>query len=884
MRMLRSLFLAMSFIAAFPIWGAIPQVGEGNVQELLLSRSILILEDRSHQLTLDDILSGRHDHEFQPAARDFPGLNNAEAHFWVKLSIQNDGPTRRELILENRYPLLDFMTLYQWQADGTLQEKTLGDEVAYEERPIAFRFPVYPISLEPGLNSYVMKLQNKGTFVISLFLWDAKNFENYTRRDNLVLGFLYGSIVVLMFYNMFLMISFRSETYLVYVLYLAAYVISQFGIQATGIEWIGGDIGHWLMNRGWLVLVSLSHVFSCLFALRFLNMRKHMPNWRKWMLFLIFVNLAVTVHGFFASYGLLGKEVTYTTLLVSFTLIASGITASLRGFRPAVFYTLAWACLLIGNMVMTLMFNGLFPLNFFAQWGNLIGGAMEVALMSLALGSRVNFMQARSEQTIKRLNTELTKQIHEVETIVAERTQTIRSIIDHVKSGFFTVNNQLQVEAGFTKACYKLLGERIRDQASVLDVLQLEGSRRSVFQMTVQQVFTDSMPEAVSLAQIPKTFRIGDIILILEGGLIRDDEGRPKAILFTVNDITKLRMKQREAMRSSMLIKILKNMDAFRSFIKITRENLKHLRDPEVRTKHKMAAFILHTLKGNCLIFNMRLQADRIHKLEELGELKVEDIEGLEQSFQLFLNRHADILSMNWDDEHDEDIVLKHSTLLNLREELSRLGVPRDFLSFYDSWVRSITARSARSILGPIVEDVQQLAKRTGRKVQFDLQGADVKLYSDSEKHLIKNLVHLVRNAIVHGIEQDRGTKPARGLVVLTFKADKSQLQIHCKDDGHGIDRDHIVQLIVEKGLAGASNIDSKSISELIEILSLEGFSTTSEIDLYSGRGVGVAAVYGAVRACHGRMDIRTEPGLGTEFIITVPRNDELFAVNLKAV
>ncbi|MDQ3232915.1 MAG: hypothetical protein M3Q07_13940, partial [Pseudobdellovibrionaceae bacterium] len=788
-----------------------PEVSSGEVRELLVSRSVSILEDRTRQLVLDDILSGQHDDKFQPATRDFPGLNNQDAHFWVKLTLHNTSPVTRDLILENRYPLLDYLTLYQLHADSPREGLTLGDEVAYEQRPVEFRFPVYPIRVAPGINHYVMKMQNKGTFVISLFLWDKKNFENYTRRDNLVLGLLYGSMIVLMLYNMFLMFSFKSQTYLVYVIYLVAFLATQFGLQATGIEWIGGSVGHWLMNRGWLILVSVSHIFSCLFALRFLNMQAQMPNWRKWILGLIFVNMAITVHGFFANYALLGREITYSTIVVSLTLIASGVVASWRGFRPAVYYTLAWSCLLMGNLVITLMFNGLFPLNFFAQWGNLIGGAMEVALMSLALGSRVNYLQARSEQTIKDLNQALTRHIQEVENTVAERTRTIRSIVDHVKSGFFTINLQLEVEAGFTKACYRLLGERIRDQASILDVLGLEGSRRSIFQMTVKQVFADSMPEEVSLSQIPKTFRIGDSVLILEGGLIRDDAGKPKAILFTVNDITKLRMKQREALRSSMLIKILKNMDAFRSFIKITRENLKHLADPDVRSKPKMVAFILHTLKGNCLIFNMKLQADRIHKLEEAGELRVEDVQALEQSFQLFLNRHADILSLSWDEEQDEDVVIKHSTLLSLRQELNQLGVQHDFLRFFDSWVLSITARSARSLLGPIVDDVQQLARRSGRKVQFDLQGADVKIYSDAEKHVIKNLVHLVRNAVIHGIEQDRGSKPVRGSVMLMFRADQDRLEIRCKDDGHGIERNQIVRLLVEKGLAGSSDLDTKS-------------------------------------------------------------------------
>ncbi|WP_141732847.1 7TM diverse intracellular signaling domain-containing protein [Oligoflexus tunisiensis] len=883
MRNFRTWSFILFLLLAMPGLAAVPEVGPGDVRELLLGRHVMLLEDPNGKLTLDDIRSGKHDHEFQAATRDFPGLNNPDAMFWVKFSIQNNSPAARDLILENRYPLLDSMTLYQVAADGSLVEETLGDEIPYEKRSEAFRYPVYPIHLEPGVNHYILKLHNKSTFIVSLFLWDHRNFEDYTRRDNLILGLLYGSIVILILYNMFLTISFRSPTYLIYVIYLVTYISYQFGVQATGIEWIRGDLGRWVMNQGWLIMVSVSHGMSCLFAMHFLNMQTFMPRWRQWLLLLIVINAAVFCCSFFASYGFVSQAVTYTTLITSLTLIASGITAAWRGYRPAIFYTLGWACLLMGNMAMALMFNGLFPFNFFAQWGNLMGGAMEVALMSLALGSRVNDMQLRSEQTIKSLNAALKRQIQEVESIVAERTLTIRSIIDHVKSGFFTVNSRLEVEAGFTRSCHRLLGDRIQAQASLLDVLGLNGERRSIFQMAVQQVFADSMPEEVSLAQIPRTFRIGDSILILEGGLIRNENGQPKAILFTLNDITKLRMKQREAHRSSMLIKILRNMDAFRSFIKITRENLRHLANPDVRNKRKMAAFILHTLKGNCLIFNMKAQADRIHKLESASELTMDDIQALERSFQVFLTRHADILSIDWDEQHDEDIILKHSSLLQLREELHRLGVSSDFIQFYDEWVRGITARSAGSLLGPIVDDVQLLAKRSGRKVNFELQGAAVKIYSDPEKQLIRNLVHLVRNAVVHGIETDRGPKPGQGSIVLQFKDKGAQLEIRCQDDGRGMDRQHIVQMLLEKGLAGSDDIEKKSISELLEILSSEGFTSTREVDLYSGRGVGVASVYAAVRECRGQMKVETKQGQGTEFIITLPRIKENQPASLKA-
>jgi len=292
------------------------------------------------------------------------------------------------------------------------------------------------------------------------------------------------------------------------------------------------------------------------------------------------------------------------------------------------------------------------------------------------------------------------------------------------------------------------------------------------------------------------------------------------------------------------------------------------------------------TLKLKELSFLWEWFLNWLHKMEEKIKLSADDIQAIEYSFQTFFNRYSDILSMSWENEMDEHITVKHSALLGLRQELGVLGVSKDVLAFFDHWLQSVIARSARSLLGPIGDDAQQLAKRTGRKVQFELIGADVKIYSDSEKNLIKNMVHLVRNAILHGIEKDRLAvhKAVKGQVALIFKALPNQLQIICRDDGKGIDRAQLVKLTVEKGLATAENIGQKSVSELMEILSSEGFSTSNEIDLYAGRGVGVAAVYAAVKACEGRLEIQSIADQGTEFIITIPRDDEPLRTNLKAV
>jgi hypothetical protein len=222
------------------------------------------------------------------------------------------------------------MTVFKVHADGQVTSLRLGDEVPYENRPIGFCYPVFPVTLEPGINPFYLHFSNKGTFVVSLHLWDVAEFQTYAKYDDVILGFLYGCLVVLLLYNTFLMVSIRCKTYGLYVLYLLVFIASQFRIQATGIEWIGGDFGHWLMNRGWLPLVSLSHFFSCLFAIRFLNMSAYMPRWKRVLEVLAIINIGVAIHGLFGPYHLIGKELTYTTVLVSVALIGAGCWSPIK--------------------------------------------------------------------------------------------------------------------------------------------------------------------------------------------------------------------------------------------------------------------------------------------------------------------------------------------------------------------------------------------------------------------------------------------------------------------------------------------------------------------------------------------------------------------------
>ena len=205
-----------------------------------------------------------------------------------------------------------------------------------------------------------------------------------------------------------------------------------------------------------------------------------------------------------------------------------------------------------------------------------------------------------------------------------------------------------------------------------------------------------------------------------------------------------------------MLIKILRNLPSFRSFLKIVQENITQLRDPEIAGNPSARGLILHTIKGNCMIFNMKKQANLLHEIEEKLSFEPVDSDFIESIFVNFLSKHREILNLNWESLSDFDCVVKKSNFSALRYDLMGLKSIQEIPACYDGWLNHVTAISVKELLGPIAEDINNLAKKTGRLVHFELTGSDCKIYSDEERNLVKTLVHLVRNSIFHGIEQDR--------------------------------------------------------------------------------------------------------------------------------
>ncbi|HMU61562.1 MAG TPA: chemotaxis protein CheA [Gemmatimonadales bacterium] len=169
---------------------------------------------------------------------------------------------------------------------------------------------------------------------------------------------------------------------------------------------------------------------------------------------------------------------------------------------------------------------------------------------------------------------------------------------------------------------------------------------------------------------------------------------------------------------------------------------------------------------------------------------------------------------------------------------------------------------------------VRDLARQLGKQVRFEMEGEGIELDRAILDELGDPLLHLLRNAVDHGLEspderQAQG-KPAEGRLVLSAAREHSSVAIRIQDDGRGIDRRAILAKAKREGVVGPE-VETLTDDLLLKVLGRPGFSTAQQVSSVSGRGVGIDVVLTRVRAHGGAVEIASAPGAGTTFTLRLP-------------
>jgi len=230
------------------------------------------------------------------------------------------------------------------------------------------------------------------------------------------------------------------------------------------------------------------------------------------------------------------------------------------------------------------------------------------------------------------------------------------------------------------------------------------------------------------------------------------------------------------------------------------------------------------------------------------------------------------------------DLVVSRSRLDDLLHQAGDAAGIRDALeetsAAMERQIRQLRESVMRIRLVPIGEVFERLRfaardaiRESGKQVVLAFHGQGTELDKLVVDRMLEPLLHLVRNAVSHGIERPGERlaqgKPAQGTLTLRAATSGDRIRVEVEDDGAGIDVERVAQRARAQGLLGPD--EPLAAERLLELLCAPGFSTRDDADMTSGRGVGMDVVAATIRALAGELSLQTTPGRGTRFVIELP-------------
>ncbi|MCK9592682.1 MAG: chemotaxis protein CheA [Methanoregula sp.] len=228
-----------------------------------------------------------------------------------------------------------------------------------------------------------------------------------------------------------------------------------------------------------------------------------------------------------------------------------------------------------------------------------------------------------------------------------------------------------------------------------------------------------------------------------------------------------------------------------------------------------------------------------------------------------------------------EDLVINRGRLKQIAEQHKikemdeAIGMVDRSVSELQNLMMIIRMIPLNQIFNRLPRVVRDVAQYDGKDVDFFIEGGETELDRSVMDGLNDPLLHLIRNAVNHGIEspdaREKAGKPRKGYVKLSAHRDRDNVIIELIDDGAGINVDKVKAKGIERGLISAEVAETFTTEQAIDLLFQPGFSTADKISDISGRGVGLDVVKRSIEALKGTIRVETNPGKGSRFELLLP-------------
>lgn len=359
-----------------------------------IGRHVTYLQETAGPLTLAQATDAERAGKFSAAASAFLNFGIGAPPAWIHFSVDNSAAVPAMLRLSIETAWLDLVDVHFLQDGRPAAGYRSGDRMPLASRPVDSRYYEFDHGFAPGTTEVFIRVQTPDPMMLPIYLMPVEPSRAHAKLEDYSYGFLYGFLFALLAYNAVLFAGMRDTRYLMYSLYLGAFLLMNGSYSGHAFRWLWPDRFEWAQWSN-PVLIVLFAASGLLFALRFLDTREHFPRMHKAVLaylaaagalLLLAVLMGSQLHALYLAFSV--------ALSFPAIMLGMGAWAARSGKKPARYFLLAAIAAMFGAAVTALAVWGLIPTNTWTYRAVDVGILLEATLLALALTYQFRVGQA----------------------------------------------------------------------------------------------------------------------------------------------------------------------------------------------------------------------------------------------------------------------------------------------------------------------------------------------------------------------------------------------------------------------------------------------------------------------------------------------------------
>ncbi len=379
----------LGILCAGPLHARTLQLDEQGASNLSSHMDYLV--DPGTNLELTDVRSDQMSKRWRYVTDGTVNLGFRKEAYWFRFSLHNATPRAAARLLELSYPLLDWISIYELDEQGKLQEAfETGDHEPFNQRFLNYKTFVFPINLPAeSTRHFYIRVKTTSSLQVPMVLWKKDAFYQLALVEAQWNMLYFGVIIAMILVNLFFLVTLKEIMYLWYIGFVASYALLVAALNGIAYQYLW-PFFPLLQDYSVSTLVPLCALFGSLFTREFLVTKETAPRWDWVLVAILLAAVFCLVLAFVLDYQYAIRISAVMTLPASVCVLAIGPYLWANGHQVARFFSLAWIVMMLGTAVLALSKLGVFPRNFFSEYVFQVGSALEAVLLTIALADRFN--------------------------------------------------------------------------------------------------------------------------------------------------------------------------------------------------------------------------------------------------------------------------------------------------------------------------------------------------------------------------------------------------------------------------------------------------------------------------------------------------------------